>query len=103
MKLTRYTRFTGDLSTSFDLEDLLFMAGRSVSLALPPGQEITTEADVQAWFNTVADILRRYGTDVLADRPGAFERLAAAARERERLYIEECERWQAAQASSGRS
>ena len=88
---------------SFDLEDLLFMAGRSVSLALPPGQEITTEADVQAWFNTVADILRRYGTDVLADRPGAFERLAAAARERARLYIEECERWQAAQASSGRS
>ena len=23
MKLTRYTKFTGDLSTSFDLEDLL--------------------------------------------------------------------------------
>ncbi len=81
-----------DPSTDYYLEDLLFMGGRSVSLALPPGQAITTEADVQAWFTTVADVLRQYGSDVLADRPGAFERLAKAAAERERLYVEECER-----------
>ncbi len=79
-------------SSDYYLEDLLFMGGRSVSLALPPGQAITTEADVQAWFTTVADVLRQYGSDVLADRPGAFERLAKAAAERARLYIEECER-----------
>ncbi len=77
---------------NFALEDLLFMGGRSVSLALPAGQAIATEADVQAWFTTVADVLRQYGSDVLADRPGAFDRLGEAAAERERLYIEECER-----------
>ncbi len=81
-----------DQSTSFDLEDLLFMAGRSVSLALPPGQAIASLVDVQAWFTTVADILRQYGSDVLADRPGAFERLAQAEAERERLQNEENER-----------
>ncbi len=76
----------------FELEDLLFMGGRSVSLALPPDQAIATEADVQAWFTTVADVLLRYGSDVLADRLGGFDRLARAAAERERLYNEECER-----------
>ena len=81
-----------DPSYGYELEDLLFMGGRSVSLALPPGQMIASEADVQAWFTTVADILRQYGSDVLADRPGAFERLAQAAAKRERRYVEECER-----------
>lgn len=76
----------------FELEDLLFMDGISASLTLPPGQKIATKDDVQAWFTTVANILRQHGSDVLADRPGAFERLAKAADERERLYIEECER-----------
>lgn len=70
----------------------MFMDGVSTSLALPPGQEFTTEADLQAWFSTVADILRRHGSDVLADRPGAFERLAQASAERDRLIGEECER-----------
>ena len=74
------------------LECLLFMGGRTESLALPPGQEFKSEADIQAWFTTVADILRRYGSDVLADRPGAFERLAQASAERDRLIGEECER-----------
>ncbi len=87
----RLTR-ASDPSRRFELEDLLFMDGVSASLALPPGQEFTTEADVQAWFTTVADILRRHGSDVLADRPGAFERLAQASAERERLHVEECER-----------
>lgn len=48
---------------------LLFMGGRSVSLALPPGQAVETEADVRAWFTTVAHILRQYGSDVLANHP----------------------------------
>ena len=87
-----YVEQMSDPSFSFALEDLLFMDGVSTSLALPEGREFTTEADVQAWFSTVADILRRHGSDVLADRPGAFERLAQAAAERERLINEECER-----------
>ena len=86
-----YVKQTCNPGEEFDLEDLLFMDGVSTSLALPEGQEFTTEADVQAWFTTVADILRRHGSDVLADRPGAFERLAQAAAERERLYVQECE------------
>lgn len=87
----RLTRVS-DPSRRFELEDLLFMDGMSTSLALPPGQEFATEADVQAWFTTVADILRRHGSDVLADKPDAFERLAQASAERERLHNEECER-----------
>ncbi len=78
--------------SGFTLECLLFMGGRTESLARPPGHEFKSEADVQAWFTTVADILRRYGSDVLADRPGAFERLAQASAERDRLIGEECER-----------
>lgn len=81
-----------DEGLGFFLEDLLFMDGRTGSLALPPGHEFRSEADVRAWFSTVADILRQHGSDVLADRPGAFERLAQASAERDRLIGEECER-----------
>ena len=87
-----YIKQISDPSLDFAIENLLFMDGISTSLALPPGQEFTTEADVQAWFDTVADILRRHGSDVLADKPGAFERLAQASAERDRLHTEECER-----------
>ncbi len=87
-----YVKQTCNPSDEFDLEDLLFMDGVSASLALPAEQEFTTEAEVQAWFTTVADILRRHGSDVLADKPSAFERLAQASAERERLHNEECER-----------
>ncbi len=90
-----------DPDKDFALEDLLFVGGRSVSLALPAGQAIATEADVQAWFTTVADVLQRYGSDVLADRPGAFDRLARASAERERLINEECERLYRAETSNG--
>ena len=76
----------------YSLEDLLFMGGKFVSLALPHGHDIATKADVQAWFTTVANVLRDYGSDVLADKPGAFERLAQAAAERQRLINEECDR-----------
>lgn len=87
----RLTRVSNP-SRHLDLEDLLFMGGRFVLLTLQPTQEFTTEAEVQAWFTMVADILRQYGSDVLADRPGAFERLAQASAERDRLIGEECER-----------
>lgn len=87
-----WIRQASDQGFGSSLECLLFMCGRTESLALPPGHEFKSEADVQAWFTTVADILRRYGSDVLADRPGAFERLAQAAAERDRLIGEECER-----------
>lgn len=81
-----------DPTQRFWLEDILFMAGKFVSLALPPGQTISSEADVQAWFNTVADIPRSHGASLLAGQPGAFARLAETSAERERLIIEECER-----------
>ena len=77
---------------SFQLEQVLFMGGRFESLALPQGEKITTEAQVQAWFTTVANILRQYGSDLLANKPGAFEQLAEAAAERDRLIGEEGER-----------
>ena len=96
----RLKRMSGP-ATDFTLEDLLFMAGKSASLVLPPGQTIDTAEDIQAWFTTVADILRRYGADVLADKPGAFDRLAKAAAERDRLIGEENERLYGAGAEKG--
>lgn len=84
-------------SDSYSLEELLFMGGRSVSLTLPPGQTIENEADVRAWLTTVAAILQEYGADVLANRAGAFDRLAAASAERDRLIIEENDRLYGAQ------
>ena len=51
MKLTRYTKFTGDLSTSFDLEDLMqglsdFFSGLRLSgplLAFPERRRLHGE------------------------------------------------------------
>ena len=79
------------------------MCGQIESLALPLGHEFKSEADVQAWFTTLADILRQYGSEVLADRPDAFERLAQASAERDRLYVQECERLHALANSGGPS
>ena len=77
---------------SFEIETLLFQAGHFETLVLPPGTTITTEAQVEAWFRKVAAIFREHGSDLLANKPGAIERLKAASIERDRLHVEECER-----------
>ncbi len=83
---------TSDPSGHYFLEDIVFMAGRSESLSLPPGLSITSEVDVQDWFSKVADILRHDGRDLLEDKPGAFGRLARAQAGHDRRVVEEMQR-----------
>ena len=82
----------GNEPDSFQVETLLFQAGHPEILVLPPGVAITTEAQVESWFTKIAAILCEHGSDLLANKPGALERLKAASVERERLYVKECER-----------
>lgn len=77
---------------TFVLEDILFMAGQPVPLFPEQPPRVTTEAEAEGLFAGVATALRRHGADLLANKPGAFNRLAAAATERERRYVAECER-----------
>ncbi len=73
-------------------EDVLFMAGQPFSSLEQPAEKVSTEAEMQAWFTRSADMLRQYAADLLANKPGAFERLAAAQAERDRLIVAEWER-----------
>ncbi len=76
-------------------EDVLFMAGQPFSSLEQPAEKVSTEAEMQAWFTRSADMLRQYAADLLANKPGAFGRLAAAQAERESNIIAEAERlWQ---------
>ena len=77
---------------TFVLEDVLFMAGQPVPLFPEDPPPVTTEAEVEALFAGAAAALQRYGGDQLANPPGALDPLAAAAAERERRYVAECER-----------
>lgn len=77
---------------TYVLEDILFMAGQPVPLFPEDPPSVTTEAEAEALFAGIAASLRRYGGDLLANKPGAFARLADAAAERERRYVEACER-----------
>ena len=78
-------------------EDVRFMAGQPFSSLELPVEKASTEAEMQAWFTGVADMLRQYAADLLANKPDAFERLEAAQAERDRLIVVEWERqWQEA-------
>ena len=65
----------------YGLADVAFMVDRNAPLEPPPLPEITTQEEAQALC-----------TDILANKPGAFERLVQAAEDRDRLLGEEYDR-----------
>jgi hypothetical protein len=69
------------------VEDLLYMHRDQRYLSIPQAIQLSTEADVDAWFQFISEALRQYGDELLRDIPGAFERLAHAQSERDAEYV----------------
>jgi hypothetical protein len=51
--------------------------------------KLDTEAKVEEWFRFLAGVFKRYGKDVLTNRPGVFEELEQAQSQRDREYTQE--------------
>ncbi|UWZ82167.1 hypothetical protein [Occallatibacter riparius] len=76
----------GDLG-DFWLEDLLYLCGDQRYKSVPQAIHLSTERDVDAWFQFVSDALRHHGNELLSDSPGAFVRLAQAQAQRDAEYV----------------
>ncbi len=81
-----------DPKKSFWIDDLLFMNGDEGYRALPQDLALNTESDVENWFRSLADVFKKYGHDVLSNRPGIFEELAKAQTQRDQEYTQEMNR-----------
>jgi hypothetical protein len=77
---------------NFWVEDLLYMQGDQRYKALPQELKLESEEDVKGWFEFLAEIWKQYGYDVLADRPGIFDRLNQAQAQRDEEYTREMNR-----------
>ena len=73
----------------FGIDDLLYMVHDSRYRTLPHELNLDTEAKVQKWFGFLARVFKRYGRDVLTNRPGIFEELEQAQSQRDREYTRE--------------
>jgi hypothetical protein len=76
----------GDRRTCFWLGDLLFLYGDERYRMFPEELHLATPAEVDRWFSRVAEILKRYGHDVLTNQRDIFRRLADAQRQRDLEY-----------------
>lgn len=74
---------------TFWIDDLLYMVHDSRYRTIPRELNLDTEAKVQEWFGFLAGIFKRYGRDVLTNRPGIFEELEQAQSQRDREYTQE--------------
>jgi hypothetical protein len=74
---------------TFWIDDLLYMVHDSRYRTIPRELNLNTEAKVQEWFVFLAGVFKRYGKDVLANRPGIFEELEQAQSQRDREYTQE--------------
>jgi hypothetical protein len=71
----------------FGIDDLLFMYGDRRYRELPQSLVLDTEADVDSWFQFIADVFEQYGREVLSNRPGIFDRLALAQAQRDAEFV----------------
>jgi hypothetical protein len=71
----------------FGIDDLLFMYGDRRYRELPQSLVLDTEADVDSWFQFIADVFQQYGREVLSNRPGIFDRLAQAQAQRDAEFV----------------
>ena len=76
----------GDLG-DFWVDDLLCLHGDQRYLSVPQAIHLNTEVDVADWFRFISEILRKYGDELLLDKPGAFDRLAHAQSRRDAEYV----------------
>ena len=85
-------RSLAEPTSSYEVADILYMTDRNAPLEPQARPKITTEPEAQAAYTAMADLLRQHCADILADVPGAFERLAAASIERYRRLGEHYDR-----------
>jgi hypothetical protein len=71
----------------FWLEDLLFLYADDRYKTVPKSLNLDTERAVDEWFRFVADIFKKYGTELLTNRPGIFDRLTVAQKTRDAEYV----------------
>jgi hypothetical protein len=79
-------------SGTYWLEDLLYAYGDERFRAIPMQLAIPSTTEVESWFAFVASVFRRYGAELLADRPGIFDRLREAQSVRDAEYTQEMDR-----------
>jgi hypothetical protein len=72
---------------SFWIEDFLYLYRDDRYRTVPQALELATENDVNSWFQWLSEILRNYGNDALANRPGTFDQLAKAQLERDAEFV----------------
>jgi hypothetical protein len=77
-----------DRSSTFWIQDLLYMNGDSRYRTLPDPLSLKTPGEVNGWFAFVASVFKQYGRPVLCDQPGIFDRLARAQVGRDQEYID---------------
>jgi len=63
-------------------EDLLFMCGDPRYREVQKERVLENTSDLETWFKVLAGIWRTSGRDVLASRPGIFDQLADAQKQR---------------------
>jgi hypothetical protein len=76
----------------FWIDDLLFMYHDQQFHNLPNELNLKTDIDVKRWFAFLASVFKHYGRDVLTNRPGIFDELTTAQRQRDFEYSREMNR-----------
>jgi hypothetical protein len=71
----------------FSIQDLLFLHGDQRYRTLPEKLTMNTEGEVEDWFRFVAGIFRQYGSEVLSNQPGIFDRLMQAQTQRDAEFV----------------
>jgi hypothetical protein len=76
-------------NVNFWLSNLLFLHDDQRYLDFREEVELGTEAAVERWFIFAAALFKQFGSDVIANAPGIFERLQEARDRRDRELTEE--------------
>jgi hypothetical protein len=79
-------------STSFWIDDLLYLYRDPRYKTLPDELVLDTEAAIENWTDFLAGVFRQYGHDLLSNRSGIFAELAAAQESRDAEYRREMDR-----------
>ena len=77
---------------SFWIDDLLYLHDDKRYKSLPEELALDSQNTVAQWVAFLASVFRQYGHDVLTDRRGIFDELAAAQEARDREYVEQMDR-----------
>jgi len=72
---------------NFSIQDLLFLYGDQRYRTLPEKLPMGSEGEVEDWFRFVAGVFRQFGSEVLRNQPGIFDRLTQAQTRRDAEFV----------------